>query len=241
MVCLNKGDFVEFDFTLKTDGRVVDTTLKQAGEEGKLQKTFFRPVLIAAGTGMVVPGLDNSLLGLKAGDKKTFSVPPAEAFGERNPELVYVISLSQLQSEKPVAVGDVVELEDNEGRRSSGRVQSVGSGRARVDFNHELAGKTVEYEVSVLSVASDINSRSALAAKAVLGEFSAVSSVKDGVVTFSIPGKARKDAGFLGAKLRCLELCLRFISDCRKVVFTEEYEKPGAGGKPGADASINAN
>jgi FKBP-type peptidyl-prolyl cis-trans isomerase SlyD len=83
---------------------------------------------------------------MKSGEEKTVVVHPKDAFGEREPELVKLVPLKVFKANgiNP-APGLVVVLENN----LPGRVQTVSGGRVRVDFNHELAGRTLEYELKI--------------------------------------------------------------------------------------------
>ena len=66
---IKEGSKAKFDYTLTVDGKVADTS---AGR-GPLEYTH--------GAGMIIPGLEKELLGMKVGDKKTVTVKPEEGYG----------------------------------------------------------------------------------------------------------------------------------------------------------------
>ncbi len=146
---LENGDFVRINYVakIKESGKVFDTTIEKVAKESGAydEKIKFKtaPMVIAAGH--AIKGLDEVLLTMEVGEKKTFDIPPEKAYGERDPNLVKVIPLKEFKKQglKPVP-GMMFEANDR-----VGRVQSVGGGRVRVDFNYGLAGSTLKYEVTV--------------------------------------------------------------------------------------------
>ena len=146
---MKKGDIVKVSFTGKDKqtGTIFDTTdektAKTAGFDAEKRK--FEPVVVVVGNGELVQGLDEALLDMKLGEEKTIEVPPAKGFGERDPKKVGLMALQEFKKRKlnPVP-GMIIEAD---GRY--GKVQSVSGGRVRVDFNPDLAGKTLEYKFKV--------------------------------------------------------------------------------------------
>ncbi|RMF90246.1 MAG: peptidylprolyl isomerase [Methanobacteriota archaeon] len=147
---LAKGDFVRINYTgrIKETGEVFDTTSEEvAKKEGIYDPQItFKPQPIVIGAGHVLPGLDKALVGAEVGEEKHITVPPEEGYGIRDPSKVKVIPLREFKKQgiKPVP-GMRIEMDD-----AIGRVQSVSGGRVRVDMNHGLAGKVLEYDVTVL-------------------------------------------------------------------------------------------
>src|SRR3989338_7894131 len=129
---MQKDDFVKISYTgkLKEAGQIFDKA------EG---------VQIIVGEGFVIPGVDEALLEMKVGEKKTFEVEPAKAFGDRNPDLLKLVPESEFRKRDiEPRVGMPVDADN-----LRGRVISVASGRVRVDFNHPLAGKVLVYDLEV--------------------------------------------------------------------------------------------
>ncbi len=146
---LKKGDFVRINFTgkIKELGEVFDTTYEDVAKANNIYEPNLifkaRPVVI--GARHVLPGIDKSLVGAELGDKTTIDIAPEDGFGKRDPAKIKVIPTREFKKRGvDPAVGMHVELDD-----AVGRVQSVGGGRVRVDLNHGLAGKVLEYEVKI--------------------------------------------------------------------------------------------
>ena len=147
---MQKGDLISIAFTGKdvTTGKIFDTTdAETAQKEGMTaSKKQWGPIPIIVGSGEILPGLDECLQGMKAGETKKIVLEPAHAFGERNPQLIRVLPLSEFTKNKVSPIpGTIVNAND-----MLGKVQSVSGGRVRVDFNPDLAGKKVEYEIKVV-------------------------------------------------------------------------------------------
>jgi FKBP-type peptidyl-prolyl cis-trans isomerase SlyD len=146
---VERGDFIKIHYTgrLKEGGRVFDTTIeKVAREAGIYEDRFrFREMPIVIGARHVIEGLDEALIGWEVGEKKVIEVPPEKGFGIRDPKLVKVVPLKDFKRQGVNPVPGMRMEADGK----IGKVQSVGGGRVRVDFNYELAGKVLEYEVTI--------------------------------------------------------------------------------------------
>jgi len=137
-----------------------------AGPGGDIINTFKdKPATITLGTGELSPAVEQRLLGLEEGAHATFEIPPGEAFGERNLEMVQWVArklLNEMGDPNEVyATGDVVQFPTPDGMGSyAGSVKQVGKdgdgdGKADAvlfDFNHPLAGQPVTFEVKVIGV-----------------------------------------------------------------------------------------
>jgi len=129
-------------------------TLKDSAGKA-LESTFNEePFDFLYGRGMVVPGLENALLGLQPGDKKTVVVPPSEGYGTRDKDLVLKLHRSELP-EDDIAVGKEFRKVYSDGRSKVFRVTGFIGDWLCLDANHPLAGKELHYEVEILDVRPD--------------------------------------------------------------------------------------
>jgi FKBP-type peptidyl-prolyl cis-trans isomerase SlyD len=104
------------------------------------------------GYGMLVPGLEAGLSGMRAGERKRIPVTSEEGFGDRDEELVMELARDELPNPKAVEVGDEVVAESPEGDEAVLRVVEVLADAVIVDGNHPLAGVGLVYDVMVRSV-----------------------------------------------------------------------------------------
>jgi FKBP-type peptidyl-prolyl cis-trans isomerase SlpA len=132
-----------------------------AGPGGDIVNTFNdKPATLSLGTGELAPALEARLVGLDEGTRTVFELPPGEAFGERNPELLQRVKLALLRElgdpDEAYHVGDVVQFPTPDGQGSyAGVVREVGPADedwAVFDFNHPLAGLPVSFEVLLIGV-----------------------------------------------------------------------------------------
>lgn len=220
---MNEGDFVKLEYTGRVkDGKVFDTTNEEiAKKEGvHNERGKYGAVLVPVGKKVVVKGLDEELLKAKKGDENTVSFGPDKAFGERNPDLVTLMPIKPFKDKgvQPVA-GMPVQLD---GRQA--RVQSVSGGRVRVDFNHELAGKELEYSFKVVEVYNEPSTKLNALTTDLLPE--ATTDYSNNVATLKVPGESNKaNTNYLARKNQLIAQLLEF-NVVEKVVFTEEWVKP---------------
>ncbi|MDP3133307.1 MAG: FKBP-type peptidyl-prolyl cis-trans isomerase [Burkholderiaceae bacterium] len=117
-----------------------------------------QPATLSLGSGQLSPALEQRLLGLEEGAQQTFDLPPGEAFGERQPDMVQWVArklLNELGDPKEQYVaGDVVQFPTPDGLGSyAGAVREVrADGAVLFDFNHPLAGQAVRFEVQLIGV-----------------------------------------------------------------------------------------
>jgi FKBP-type peptidyl-prolyl cis-trans isomerase SlyD len=150
---LGEGDFVRLAYTARTveDERLVDTTDPEVAEESEIdtEDQTFEPRVLALGGGQLFEAVEEAIYGGEVGDTGTVVVPAAEAFGEYDPDEVRTISADRVEEDSRYP-GAPVEID---GER--GHVETIVGGRARVDFNHPLAGDDIEYEYEILDVVED--------------------------------------------------------------------------------------
>ena len=150
---IQEGDFVRLSYTVRTrdDDRVVDTTSAEVAEEAEIdaEDYEFEPRVVGVGEGHVFPSVDEELVGKRAGDEGVVDVPADEAFGEFDPDDVRTVSADKI-GEDDRYPGAQVNVDGEQGF-----VETIIGGRARVDFNHPLAGEDLEYEYEVAEVVDD--------------------------------------------------------------------------------------
>ena len=126
-------------------------------EGGDVVNTFTdKPATLLMGGQQFSPSLEQVLLGLPEGEQKTFTLDPEAAFGLRNPDLVQAVSMKTLMNnsdaEENYVPGDMVEFNAPQGGTYAGILQAIDGDTACFDFNHPLAGKTIFFEVKIISI-----------------------------------------------------------------------------------------
>ncbi|MGH1448208.1 MAG: FKBP-type peptidyl-prolyl cis-trans isomerase [Pseudomonadaceae bacterium] len=139
---INHDTQVTLHFTLKLPGgEVIDTTTDKA------------PATFKVGDGSLLPGFEQSLFGLKAGDQRSLQIEPERGFGPGNPQNIQTMPRDQF-NEMELEPGLMVIFRDAAGGEMPGMVKTIHDTTVDVDFNHPLAGKTVTFDVEILDVKS---------------------------------------------------------------------------------------
>jgi FKBP-type peptidyl-prolyl cis-trans isomerase SlyD len=134
---------VTLDYELRDDdGDLVDASEAEGGE----------PIRYIHGYGMVVPGLEAALAGLRIGDERDVIVPAEAGYGDYDEGLVLEIDRGELPDPKAVNIGDELIAESPDGDEFTLSVVEVRDDVVVVDANHPLAGMALRYHVKVREV-----------------------------------------------------------------------------------------
>ena len=109
------------------------------------------PATFTVGDGSLPEGFERLLFGLPAGEEASFTVEPADAFGEPREENLKMLPRAQFDASIELEQGTVIAF-DAPGGHLSGVVRSIEGDLVVIDFNHPLAGRTLVFDVAVLSV-----------------------------------------------------------------------------------------
>jgi FKBP-type peptidyl-prolyl cis-trans isomerase 2 len=151
-----QGDIAVVHFTGRIAGgedagEVFDTTDVDVAMETGIYHGHrdYKPLEFRVGERKVVPGLDDAVREMAVGDERTVTVDPERAFGERDEEKVVQFPRADLEGRSDVTAepGELVRSETGD----TGWIVEVGDETVTVDFNHELAGVPVEFDVKLLN------------------------------------------------------------------------------------------
>ena len=122
-------------------------------ENGDQVDTTFdkQPATFKIGDGSLLPGFEQQLFGLKAGDKRIFQIAPEQGFGQHNQQNVQVMPRSQFEGIE-LSEGLLVIFNDAAKTELPGIVKAFDERQVTVDFNHPLAGKALTFEVEIFDV-----------------------------------------------------------------------------------------
>jgi FKBP-type peptidyl-prolyl cis-trans isomerase SlyD len=134
------GLVVSMDYTLTVDDEVVDSST----EDG--------PIQFLQGYGNIIPGLEAHIGGLAIGESLQVTVAAKDAYGEFDPDQIVDIPLDEFPAEICVETGVELEMKDQDGDMLFAKIASVGKSRAKLDFNHPLAGKELTFEVTIVDL-----------------------------------------------------------------------------------------
>jgi FKBP-type peptidyl-prolyl cis-trans isomerase SlyD len=134
---VQQGVLVSIEYTLTDEaGKVIESNV---GKE---------PLTYVHGSGQIVRGLEKELVGMKVGEQKKIQVTPEEGYGLRDPNAVQEIRKDKIPAEAQ-QVGATLMTQAADGRSLPLRIQEIREKTVVVDFNHPLAGRTLNFDVRV--------------------------------------------------------------------------------------------
>lgn len=223
-----KQRFVKISYTgwIK-DGKIFDTTSEEVAKKEDIfdEKRTYNPIPVVVGEGQVIRGLDEVLEDMEIGVEKEVEILPEKAYGQRNSNLIRLVPMKVFKQQKMTPIpGMAVELD---GRVA--RIQTVAGGRVRVDFNPELAGKTVVYKIKLEEESeTDEDKVRHLIERSfdTCDEFEL--TMGDGDLGINIPEKSYRDRGILLRKASLAAEVFKFM-DIEKITFSEVWIKKEEG------------
>lgn len=140
-----KHTVASLTYSLRVDGEFVEETTKE------------NPLVFLAGVGAMIPGFEKQLMGKQKGDNYNFEVSPEEGYGEIDKEAIIDVSkeifkVDGVLQEELLQVGREIPLQDQNGRPLRGIVLDVAQNTVKLDFNHRLAGKTLNFSGEIVDV-----------------------------------------------------------------------------------------
>jgi len=212
-----KGDYVKVEYTgMLSEGSVFDTTSVDEAKKAEIfdEKSKYGSVIIILGKTQALVGLEEAIEGMEEGTDKEIVIHPDKAFGQVNPNLLTLVSLSKFKDQDVnPAPGMLVTLDNR-----TGMIKTVSGGRVVVDFNHPLAGKDLKYKIRLIKVLSTLKDK----VQATFDDSELRGSVSvEGDIVLAKP-ETSMETEFLVRK----QAFLRWISELpeiKKVKFEEEY------------------
>ncbi|PIN73892.1 peptidylprolyl isomerase [Candidatus Woesearchaeota archaeon CG10_big_fil_rev_8_21_14_0_10_45_16] len=122
------------------------------GSEFDSSEKHGQPLEFEVGEGQVIPGFENAVIGMEAGQEKEVVIKPAEAYGEHNPEFLKKVPRSQLPAEQEPQAGMMLGVGLPNGQQIPAVIAEVSDDDVTLDLNHPLAGKTLHFKIKVVEV-----------------------------------------------------------------------------------------
>tara|TARA_R110002072_G_scaffold101568_1_gene223650 strand:+ start:10416 stop:10877 length:462 start_codon:yes stop_codon:yes gene_type:complete len=141
LIKIDKNTKVSLHFSLSlNDGSIIDSTFDKA------------PASFEFGDGQLPDGFQGFLVGLVAGDKEAFMVPPEKSFGMPNPNNQQTMKRTDFPADMALAEGLMISFADANKSELPGVVKDFNDDEVIIDFNHPLAGETLKFVVEIQSV-----------------------------------------------------------------------------------------
>lgn len=144
MECVKKGDKVKVEYEgCLEDGTVFDSSEKHDA-----------PLEFTVGSGQLIQGFDEAVVGMKEGEEKEVNVPPEKGYGHHRDELVKELPRNYFPQDKEIKPGMAFNMKMQDGNQLLIRVSNVTNETITVDLNPPLAGQTLKFRIKLLSIAS---------------------------------------------------------------------------------------
>jgi len=124
-----------------SDGSVFDSS------EGR------EPLEFTVGTGQLIKGFDDAVIAMSVGDKKTVTIIAAEAYGDRNEDMVMEYPTTEFPDDMEPEVGIELQMSDDDGNIFPVVIIEVHDAHVILDANHPLAGEDLTFEIEVVHIA----------------------------------------------------------------------------------------
>lgn len=141
MTKAKNGDTVKVHYTGKlNNGRVFDTSNNREPLEFKI------------GSGQIIPGFENAVIGMSKGDNNTANIPSDEAYGPHRKELVMEVGLEQLPPDFKPEIGGQLEAKQPNGQVIVVTITDIKEESVVLDANHPLAGQDLTFEIELIEI-----------------------------------------------------------------------------------------
>ncbi|MBF2014665.1 MAG: peptidylprolyl isomerase [Rivularia sp. T60_A2020_040] len=135
------GNNVKVHYTGKLDdGTVFDSSVER------------EPLQFSLGSGNVIPGFEEAIIGMTPGESKTATIPPDQAYGPQREELVITVEKEQIPTDLSVEIGQQLQISQNDGQVIPVIVTDVSDSKVTLDANHPLAGQQLTFDIELVEV-----------------------------------------------------------------------------------------
>jgi len=142
VVIVKQGDKVKVDYTGSfDDGKVFDSSEKHGA-----------PLEFEVGKGMIIPGFEKALIGMKKGEEKTIHLEPGDAYGDHNPAMIKKVPKDQLPPGQEPKPGMFLVIGLPNGMQFPAKIAAVEDKEVSLDLNHPLAGKCLNFKFKIVDI-----------------------------------------------------------------------------------------
>ncbi len=144
--CVSAGDTITVHYTGRFEnGKIFDTSV------GGL------PFKFTVGTGRIIKGFDNAVIGMKEGEKRTVTITPDMSYGTWREDLIIDIPQSQIPSDTKLQKGAYTPVVYKTGRVCPARVIEIDDDCVKLDLNNPLVGETLIFEIEIVETGLDLD------------------------------------------------------------------------------------
>ena len=215
---------VDYDLFSGETGDLIETTREEIAKEHEMHQEgrSYTPMVCIVGTGNLIAGFEAALKEAKVGKEVEVEIAPADAYGEKDASLVETISIDKLrravQDPNSLYLGAPVNINGRQGYLSY-----LAAGRARIDYNHPMAGKTLKYLFTVIKEVKGKEDKVLGLLESNSGHSGFEVSFKGDDLSIILPQAMLFDTNAAMLKFRLVTM-IRDAVECGKVSFVEVHE-----------------
>ena len=215
---------VDYDLFSGETGDLIETTREDIAKEYEMHQEgrTYSPMVCVVGNGNLIPGFETALKEAKVGTEVTVEIEPAEAYGEKDASMVETISIDKLrravQDPNSLYLGAPVNINGRQGYLSY-----LAAGRARIDYNHPMAGKTLKYVFTVVKEVKGKEDKVIGLLESNSGHSGFEVSFKGDDLSIVLPQAMLFDTNAAMLKFRLVTM-IRDAVECGKISFVEVHE-----------------
>jgi len=110
------------------------------------------PLEFAIGSGNVIPGFEQAVLGMNPGDSKTVTIPSDDAYGPYLEDRVLVVERQQIPADMPIDIGGQLQIQQEGGMVIPVIITDITDNEVTLDANHPLAGEDLTFKITLVSI-----------------------------------------------------------------------------------------
>jgi len=215
---------VDYDLFSGETGDLIETTREEIAKDYEMHQEgrSYTPMVCIVGTGNLIAGFEAALKDAKVGKEVEVEIAPADAYGEKDASLVETISIDKLrravQDPNSLYLGAPVNINGRQGYLSY-----LAAGRARIDYNHPMAGKTLKYVFTVIKEVKGKEDKVLGLLESNSGHSGFEVSFKGDDLSIILPQAMLFDTNAAMLKFRLVTM-IRDAVECGKVSFVEVHE-----------------
>jgi len=138
---VKQGDTVKVHY----HGRLADGTTFDSSEGRE-------PLEFKVGSGMVIKGFDDGVMGMSIGDKRTVNIQAEDAYGDKNPEMLVEFPKEQFPDDMMPEIGMRLNMTNGNGQVIPVTIVEVKENSVILDANHPLAGEALIFDIELVSI-----------------------------------------------------------------------------------------
>jgi FKBP-type peptidyl-prolyl cis-trans isomerase 2 len=144
MAQAKSGDTVKVHYTGKlSDDTVFDSSANQ------------NPLEFTIGSGQIIPGFEQAVVGMQPGESRTTSIPTEQAYGPHQDELLIPVERSQFPTDMTPEVGQQIQIRLADGQAAVATIADISDSEVILDANHPLAGEDLTFDIELVEIVAD--------------------------------------------------------------------------------------